>query len=257
MELIGLVLVAFFASILTFFSGFGLGTLLLPVFSLMVPIEMAICMTAIVHFLNSLFKFLLTRNAIHWSTFKRFGLVSMLFAILGAYCLQYVAIQEWTYAYQLIGFNASTNALKIIIGILLIIFTWIEYFDIINIKSNKPIHLILGGIASGFFGGLSGHQGALRAAFLRNLPLSKEQFIAIGIVCALMVDSGRLFVYAKMDQASFSNVQWKLVLPAIAAAWTGAWIGNNYLHKVTLNQIQGIVGICLLIFGTALGMGLI
>lgn len=257
MEILGLVLIAFFASILTFYSGFGLGTLMLPVFSLMVPIDLAILMTAIVHFLNSTFKFILTRNAIHWHSVARFGIVSLFFAILGAYCLRFFVFQEWVFTYKIVGYMATTNILKISIGSLLVIFTCIEYFDFIKVKSKHPIYLIVGGMFSGFFGGLSGHQGALRSAFLRSLPLTKEQFIATGIACALMVDSARLFVYTKMDQASFTTVHWQLVIPAIAAAWTGAWIGNNYLNKVTLNQIQGIVCICLLIFGFALGMGLI
>ena len=43
-------LVALFGSALTFFSGFGLGTILVPVFALFFPIELAIALTAIVHF---------------------------------------------------------------------------------------------------------------------------------------------------------------------------------------------------------------
>ena len=41
-----------FASLLTYISGFGLGTLLLPVFSLFFDIEVAIAATAIVHLFN-------------------------------------------------------------------------------------------------------------------------------------------------------------------------------------------------------------
>jgi uncharacterized membrane protein YfcA len=47
---------AFLASALTLFSGFGLGTLLLPVFSLFFPIQTAVALTAVVHLLNNLFK---------------------------------------------------------------------------------------------------------------------------------------------------------------------------------------------------------
>ncbi|MBK7358650.1 MAG: sulfite exporter TauE/SafE family protein [Saprospiraceae bacterium] len=257
MEILGLVLIAFFASILTFYSGFGLGTLLLPAFSLMVPIDLAILMTALVHFLNSIFKFILTRKALHWPSLAIFGIVSLIFAILGAYCLQYFVVLEWMYSYTIVGYAASTNVLKIIIGSLLVLFTGIEYFDVIKIKSNHPIYLIIGGILSGFFGGLSGHQGALRSAFLRSLPLTKEQFIATGIACALMVDTARLLVYTKMDQHAFMNINLQLVLPAIAAAWAGAWIGNKYLKKITQEQIQKIVCICLILFGVLIGMGLI
>jgi hypothetical protein len=48
--------VALLASGLTFFSGFGLGTLLLPAFALFFPVEQAVALTAVVHFLNGLFK---------------------------------------------------------------------------------------------------------------------------------------------------------------------------------------------------------
>ena len=48
--------VALAASLLTFLSGFGLGTLLLPVFAVFFPLEVSVAMTAVVHLLNNLFK---------------------------------------------------------------------------------------------------------------------------------------------------------------------------------------------------------
>ena len=48
--------VAFTASGLTLFSGFGLGTLLMPAFALFFPIEVAVAATAIVHLANNIFK---------------------------------------------------------------------------------------------------------------------------------------------------------------------------------------------------------
>ena len=56
MEIILICLAAFLASLLTFFSGFGLGTILMPVFALFFPLEMAIALTGVVHLLNNLFK---------------------------------------------------------------------------------------------------------------------------------------------------------------------------------------------------------
>ena len=48
--------VALLASGLTLFSGFGLGTLLLPAFALLFPVEIAVGATAVVHLANNLFK---------------------------------------------------------------------------------------------------------------------------------------------------------------------------------------------------------
>ena len=49
-------LVAFLASGLTLYSGFGLGTVLLPAFALFFPVEVAVAATGTVHLLNNLFK---------------------------------------------------------------------------------------------------------------------------------------------------------------------------------------------------------
>ena len=47
----------------------------------------------------------------------------------------------------------------------------------------------------GFFGGLSGIQGALRSAFLIKSGLGKEPFIGSSTVSAVMVDIARLLIY--------------------------------------------------------------
>jgi len=49
-------LVALVAAALTLFSGFGLGSLLLPAFALFFDLDVAIAATAVVHLLNNLFK---------------------------------------------------------------------------------------------------------------------------------------------------------------------------------------------------------
>jgi len=47
---------ALLAAGLTMYSGFGLGTLMLPVFALFFPVEMAVVATALVHGANNVFK---------------------------------------------------------------------------------------------------------------------------------------------------------------------------------------------------------
>ncbi|MFW6290263.1 MAG: hypothetical protein ACOC0R_04780 [Mariniphaga sp.] len=54
-ELIIISIAAFFTAVLTFFSGFGLGTILMPVFALFFPVDIAIALTGVVHFTNNLF----------------------------------------------------------------------------------------------------------------------------------------------------------------------------------------------------------
>ncbi len=47
---------ALVASLLTFYSGFSLGTILTPIMAIYFLIETAVAMTALVHFANNLFK---------------------------------------------------------------------------------------------------------------------------------------------------------------------------------------------------------
>jgi hypothetical protein len=56
-------------------------------------------------------------------------------------------------------------------------------------------HLALGGVLSGFFGGLSGNQGAFRSVFLLQTGLDKQAFVATGVVCPVIIDVVRLVVY--------------------------------------------------------------
>ncbi len=73
MEYLFIPLVAALASLLTFFSGFGLGTLLTPIFAIFFPVELAIGLTAIVHFLNGLFKLSLVGRYADKAILFKFG----------------------------------------------------------------------------------------------------------------------------------------------------------------------------------------
>ena len=53
-----------------------------------------------------------------------------------------------------------------------------------------------GGLLSGFFGGLSGHQGALRSIFLVKSGTDPKRFAGTSATIAAMVDIARLAIYA-------------------------------------------------------------
>jgi len=121
-------------------------------------------------------------------------------------------------------------------------------------------YLALGGVLSGFFGGLSGNQGALRSAFLLKAGLDKEAFIGTGTVAAVIVDAARLIVYGiGFYSLHFSGVReiQGLVLAATAAAFLGAFIGARLMKKITLRAVQILVGAMLMLVGLAMAGGLI
>ena len=65
--LIVIIIAAFVGSILTFFSGFGLGTILVAVFTVFFAPELAIAMTAIVHLFPSSIWYSIHFGFFHWS----------------------------------------------------------------------------------------------------------------------------------------------------------------------------------------------
>jgi uncharacterized membrane protein YfcA len=161
MSFIIIPLTALIASILTFFSGFGLGTILLPVFTIYYPAPIAVGLTAIVHFLNNAFKIGLVYKHINWKVVLKFGIPSLIAALLGALVLE--RLSESTlhlYAYQLNNHSFQITLFNVLIGTLIIFFSLFEiipYFKNLSFNESK---LTVGGLLSGFFGGLSGHQGA-------------------------------------------------------------------------------------------------
>lgn len=84
MEIIIISLAAFITAILTFFSGFGLGTILTPVFMLFFPVDLAIALTGVVHFFNNLFKIMLVGKHANKKVLFRFGIPAIIAAFAGA-----------------------------------------------------------------------------------------------------------------------------------------------------------------------------
>lgn len=246
-------LVALLASGLTLFSGFGLGTLLLPAFAVFFPIDAAVAMTAVVHLLNNLFKLTLLGRRADRGVILRFGIPAILAALAGARLL--VGLSELApLATHRLG---EITWVKLIVGLLMVVFALVEMKSGSGGRGFDRRFLPVGGVISGFFGGLSGHQGALRSAFLIRAGLSKEAFIATGVVIACLIDVSRLAVYAAHFQASGLRENTTLLAVATLAAFAGAFAGNRLLRKVTLKTVQTIVSVMLVAIGLALAAGLV
>lgn len=249
--------VALLASCLTFFSGFGLGTLLLPAFALFVPVEQAIAMTAVVHLLNGLFKLVLVGRHVDRPTLLRFGVPAVFAALLGAWALQGLAGLEPVYRHSTFGRELEVTPVKLVVGVLLALFAVVELVPGLRDRRFSPRWMPVGGLLSGFFGGLAGMQGALRSAFLLRGHLSKQAFIATGVASAVLIDVSRLGVYARSIGAQAASLDLVLLGSAVAAAFTGAYVGNQLLEKVTLPLLQKLVAVALFAMALALVTGLL
>jgi uncharacterized membrane protein YfcA len=253
--------VAIFIATLTLFSGFGMGTLLMPAFALFFPLPVAIAATAIVHLANNLFKVAMLGRKADWSVVVRFALPGMVTAVLGASLLKLFAGLPPLTAYQLGDQVYQITTAKLVIALLIIVFAFFDLLPRLQTLSFDPKYLVLGGALSGFFGGLSGHQGALRSAFLIKSGLEKEEFVGTGVVASTLVDLSRVFTYGlafyatgfARDESGMAG----LVVTAILAAFVGSFTGRRLLRKVALRTVQHIVGGMLILIGMGMMTGMI
>jgi uncharacterized protein len=260
MEVVVVCLVALLVSGLTLYSGFGLGTLLMPAFALFFPVPVAIAATAVVHLANNLFKVALVGRLADRGVLVRFALPAVVAAFVGAALLETVAGAAPLASYELGGEVHEVTAVGLVIGLIIVGFAVFELAPRTRELSFDRRCLPLGGLLSGFFGGLSGNQGAFRSAFLINIGLSKEAFIGTGIVSAVVVDVARLLVYGiAFYSVSFGEVAdiAGLVVAATLAAFAGSFVGARLMPRVTLASVRRIVGVMLMAVGLGLASGVL
>jgi len=255
-------IVALVVSALTLFSGFGLGTLLMPAFAIFFPVEIAVGATAIVHLANNIFKLVLVGRKADIKIVLRFAIPASIMAVIGALLLNYFANVQPVTEYTLAGRLFTITAVKLVIAVLIAAFAILELSPRLEKLSFDVKYIPLGGALSGFFGGLSGQQGALRSAFLIRAGLNKEVFIGTSVVSAVIVDVSRLTVYgitffSKNFAVLKNQVGVGLIVAAILVAFLGSFIGSRLVKKITMRTIQRIVGVLLLLLSIALGIGVV
>ncbi|MCK6600715.1 MAG: TSUP family transporter [Bacteroidetes bacterium] len=257
MDYVLIALVTVTGAAATLVSGFGLGTLLMPVFGLFFPVETAIAMTAIVHLSNNLIKLAFYRRFADRDVLIRFGIPSILAAITGAFLLNLLTVLSPVAFWSAAGHTFSILPVKLVIAILLAGFSLLELIPALSNLQFDRKFLPVGGLLSGFFGGLSGNQGALRSAFLVRAGLSKEAFIGTGVSIACLIDISRLTVYSGSLPNQISWSEFPVLALAVFSAFIGVVIGNRLIKKITIRTVQLIVSVFLLVFSLLLGLGII
>jgi uncharacterized membrane protein YfcA len=253
---------AFLTALLTLYSGFGLGTLLLPVFALFFPVETAVAATAVVHGANNVFKMAAAGRHADKALVLGFGLPAVLAAFAGAALLGQAAGLPELARYTVLGKEAVVTPVKLVMAVLMAFFALFELLPGLRELRVPRRHLVTGGLLSGFFGGLSGHQGALRATFLTKTGVSTEVFVGTNAAIGFLVDMARLLVYALTFGFTEAGARvpegaWGLVATGVVGAFLGVVTGRRRLKSVTMKTVQGITGVMLLGIALVLGLGLL
>ena len=140
--------------------GFGIGSFLTPILAISTGFGVAIAAVGIAHFFGSVVRFWLLRKDVNRRVLFRFGILSAVGGLAGA------LLQSWV----------ANSALAVIFGGLMIFTgasTLLGWSEKLNIKGRLSW---VAGALSGFFGGIVGNQGGLRAAGLVGFKLTKAEF---------------------------------------------------------------------------------
>lgn len=146
------------------------------------------------------------------------------------------------------------------IGTLLILFAYLELQGWYKELRAPPRLAILGGVLTGFFGGLTGQQGALRSIFLLRSSLPAERFIATGVMIAILIDLSRLTTYfASFPLPTFALAGRECLLVAVGtlSAFAGAYVATRRLEKITIGTVRNSVAAMMFIIGAALAAGVL
>lgn len=225
-------LVCVVAAALTVPAGFGLATMMTPVFLVWFDPHQAIAGVAIVHGVHNLIKSRMLREHIDRDALKRFGWALLIGALIGA-VLQSII---------------PSDPLLLVVGLALIVLPLLKVSESWSSIRLPEAEDRLGGFGSGFLGGLTGHQGALRAMFLKERLPDKSAYAATAAVLALVVDLTRIPIYLVNDASVLSTNTW-LMVGFVLSALVGAQLGKRWLERWKSDDIQRGIVIGLVITG--------
>ena len=259
MDFIVIGVTAFIASGLTFFSGFGLGTVLLAAFALFFSAPAAVAATGTVHLLNNLFKGVLVFRTVDWPTVARFAIGAIPAAAIGALVLGSLSDAP-AFRWSGFGYDFVPTVAGVVIGAAMIGFAALEALPWFQKLALPPRLLPLGGALSGFMGGMTGQQGALRSLVLLKCGLDAKQFIATGVMVAILIDLTRLPTYLASfdpDTLDLTGREGALIAVGTACAFAGAWLGSKYLKRATIGVVRFSVATLMLVIGLGMILGIL
>ena len=211
----------FFAAALTVPAGFGLATMITPIVFLWLEPHEAVAVVGIVHGSHNAWKLKVLRSSVDYSAVRRYGWAMVVGALLGA------------------ALNTAVEAdpLLLIVGIALVILPLLSISEKWTDYRLPEAEDRIGGFGSGFFGGLTGHQGALRAMFLQKRLPDKSEYAATAAVLALVVDVTRVPVYVALEGWQILDAGW-LIMGLVLAAILGVQLGKRWLKKWKSDTIR-------------------
>jgi hypothetical protein len=227
-----ILLAAVFSGATATVVGFGIGSLLTPLLAVRFGSSVAVAAVTIPHALATAVRCWRLRAHIDRHVLIRFGVLSAVGALAGA----------------LLYTRLGPTALTKILGALLLLTAvaqltgWASRW-----RHHGPLVAIFG-FSSGFFGGMAGNQGGLRAAALTAFGLSPAGFVATATATGLVVDLARTPVYLWNSGAELLPLSIPIGL-AVVGVLLGTFLGERILLGLSPRRFGQVVAVAIGILG--------
>lgn len=207
-------------------AGFGIGSMLTPLFARYGEMQVAVAAVAIPHAIATALRCWRLRRSIDWHVLRTFGVLSAGGALIGA----------------LLYTRFSSRMLTVILGVLLIATAITGLTDWARRWHPDGALASVFGFASGLFGGLAGNQGGLRAAAMFGFGLAPATFVATSTAAGLLVDAGRMPIYLWRAGDVLRGYIWPIAFATVGVL-IGTLLGERLLLGVSPARFRKVVSL--------------
>ena len=215
-------------------AGFGIGSLLTPVFVTQVATQIAVAAVSIPHVVGTAARFWLLRGQVDRRLLVRFGLTSAAGGLTGA----------------LLQVRTGSAGLTILFGSLLLFVAVSELTGLSKRMRFRGAAAWIAGALSGLLGGLVGNQGGIRSAAMLGVDVPRHAFVGTATAVALIVDGARLPVYLATSGRELLEL-WPAIALATVAVVCGTVFGHRLLMRIPEEKFRPTVAVLLAILGAA------
>jgi len=220
-------------------SGFGIGSVLTPLFAARVGTKVAVAAVSIPHLVGSSIRFWRLRHHVNQRVLWSFGITSAAGGLLGALLQSRLNVPILTVVFA---------ALLIFVGVSGLL----GFSERIRFTG---VAAWIAGAVSGFLGGLVGNQGGIRSGALLGVDLPRDAFVGTATAIGLFVDGARLPVYLVTTHEQLAPIIWLIALATIGVV-AGTLGGTQLLRRIPERAFNALVSLLVLGLGVyMLGRG--
>ncbi len=228
---------AFGLALLSAVAGFGGGVLLLPVFTALFGLRVAVPMLTLTQLSSNGARAWLNRHDLRWPLIGWFALGAVPLAIAGGLLLA----------------HAPLGPLKRVLGVFLIaVVIWRR----VNPRPRRPADPAFAavGAASGLGSALLGSVGPLTAPFFLAYGLARAAYIGTEAASALVMHLAKIGAYGAGDLLTGQVLRYGIALTPATLA--GAWVGKRIVGRLSDRVFVLLVEAGLILAGTLFLLGL-